>query len=119
MFLPMGALFLFKPFKKHAFIKGIAFTFLISTIFEVVQGFTRLGSVDILYTIFNIVGYVLGYFICNFVIKKCSVKSINYTIISLILVFIPVVIFAIISLFNNWYMFEPIFDFKKYPYILS
>ena len=87
--------------------------------FETIQLFTRIGQFSLLDLLWNVIGMLIGEFIYFKFKPKFSFQVINYIQFFVVILFLPVAIYAIISVPLNWNIYAPIFDFEKYPYILS
>ena len=100
VFMPLG-MYLTLFLKNKRFIKVLLISITFSTLFELFQLFSLIGSFSTKDLITNTIGGILGYLICLLIYKKensiLKIKILNILSIIVIILFIPVVLYAIIN----------------------
>ena len=98
LFIPLG-LYYFKFFKNiiHASIFGI----ILMITFEISQFFTCIGMFNVYDLLGNFLGLLFGYLIYLLIKKIYTPRNINITNIILIILFLPVTIYAIYMTITN------------------
>ena len=102
IFIPFG-LFLSYFINEKKFVKVLIITFTLSGVVEVIQLFSLIGAFATKDIITNVFGAILGYFIYKLLFKtkinNNKIKVFNTISFLLIVIFLPVAIFAIINTF--------------------
>lgn len=100
LFIPLG-LYLTYFLKHQRLVKVILISFILSSFFEIFQLFSLIGSFSTKDVITNTLGGLIGYFVCKIIIKEhnstTKIKILNIISIIVIILFIPVVIYAVLN----------------------
>ena len=96
VYIPFGVV-LYNTFKNKSMLFNIIFITLTSVLYETIQYIIYFGSSDISDVITNALGGIIGIYISKYLNKYISFKYINFLII---IIGIPLIIFAIIQTIN-------------------
>ena len=116
--IPLG-MYLPALFKKKNILRDTLITTPMVLSFETIQLFVRIGQFSLLDFLWNVSGMLIGEFIYFKLQSKLTFKVINCIQLVVVILFLPVAIYAVISVPLNWHIYSPIFDFEKYPYSLK
>lgn len=116
-FIPFG-MYLALFTKKMRFVKVFVASLILSTLFELIQLFSLIGSFSTKDIITNTIGGVIGYLICILVYKKENsikkIKLLNILSIIVILILLPIVIY---SIFNTIKYFKVYLEIIQRTYV--
>ena len=115
--IPLG-LYLPILFNKKNLLRDSLITLLMVFCFEAIQLFTRIGQFSLLDILWNVGGMLIGEFLYFKLEVKLTNQVVNYIQLFVVVLFLPIAIYAVASVPLNWNIYSPIFDYEKYPYIL-
>lgn len=105
IFIPMG-LYLSYFIKNKKFLKVLLITFGVSLFFELFQLFTVIGSFTIQDLMTNVIGGIIGYLVYKliFIKKESKQRTTILNVISIIgiIVFVPILLYAIINTIKHF-----------------
>ena len=105
IFIPMG-LYLSYFIKNKKFLKSLLITFGVSLFFELFQLFTVIGSFTIQDLMTNVIGGIIGYLVYKliFIKKESKHRTTILNVISIIgiIVFVPILLYAIINTIKHF-----------------
>lgn len=105
IFIPMG-IYLSYSIKNKKFLKALLITFGVSLFFELFQLFTVIGAFTIHDLITNVTGGIIGYLVYKliFIKKESKQRTTILNVISIIgiIVFVPILLYAIINTIKHF-----------------
>ena len=116
-FVPLG-LYLPLLFNKFNLVRDLIISFFLSLLFETSECLSRLGCFDYKDILINVAGALIGLIIFYYLKPLTSNKTINYIQLFIVLAFLIIAIHIPIAIYKHWDIYEPFFDFDKYPYTL-
>ena len=114
--IPLG-LYLPVLFNKQNILRDLILTTIFVLFLETTELLIRIGQFSFIDVLWNVISMLIGELIYYFLKEKLTNKVINYIQLYVVMIFLPIAIYAIGSVPLNWDIFAPIFDYKTYPYI--
>ena len=118
IFVPF-TLFLPLLFNKIDFKRDIMLTFIFFSLIETFQLVVGLGGFEFLDIATNMIGGCLGCFIFKSLKPCTSNKIINFISLTITIIFLPVVLYAIVNTAIHYDYYVPFFDGTSLGYLLS
>lgn len=113
IFLPFG-IYLPLLFSKNNVWKNSIIVILLSLGVELIELITGIGGFEFLDIVNNYIGFLLGYIIYKFLIKKFNNTVINYICLTIVIIALPFAIYDYVKLIINFNIFSPCFNKENY-----
>lgn len=106
VYIPLGIYLLIFLENKHKYLLSFLIIIFSSILFELIQLFTGFGGCDGTDFGCNVLGGTVGLLISRFLLKKNAIKLINIINIAVVIIFLPLVIYAFINTIMNLHLYR-------------